>query len=175
MKKFIFIYVMGLLTCSSCSDFLDVEPQLQISHNEQFATEEGVREIARGIYYELEAITSSKTFIYPDLMGGNLIFTPSVTSAERNVDPRFAMTYGFQDMAIESDFASLYEDHYDMINQVNLVLERLGQLTFLSDTDRDQLHAELLVIRAYMHYQVSLMWAQHGGFYPRQKPYRDCL
>lgn len=165
MRNYIYLITVCLLL-SSCEDFLEVEPDLLVSFNEQLVTEAGLEEALRGVYITLEdRVTAEKAFIYPDVMGGNLTFPPDEDATpEVNIDNAFTNTYEFNDMAMSSEFESVYENYYDVINVVNVLLERLDSFNFISDTRRSQLEAELLTIRAYTHYMISLKFAQHHGF-----------
>lgn len=163
MKKYLVILVV-LLSLNSCSDFLDVEPDLQISFNEQFSTEQGVQEIVSGIYSDTEGLASSIFHIYPDYIGGNVAFTPSVTNREVTIFNTVDTSYPFQETPVDSDYTSFYGDSYNVINQINLVLERLESLNFIEDSRKSQLKAELLTIRALTHYNLSLLFAQNYGF-----------
>lgn len=163
MKKYIALVVL-ITSFFSCSDFLEVEPNLQISFAEQLATEDGVREIVSGIYRDTESLASSTFQIYPDYIGGNVAFTPSVTTNIVNIFNQVENSYSFQEMPTSSDYSSFYEDCYNLINQVNLLLENLDGMDFLDSSQISQLTAELLVIRAYAHYNLTLLFAQNHGF-----------
>lgn len=163
MRKAI-IYIAAVITLGSCSDFLDVEPDLQISFDEQFSTQEGVLQIVSGIYHDTEALASSVYQTYPDYIGGNVAFTPRVSSREVTVSNLADTSYPFEETPNDSDFTSFYGNSYDVINQVNIVLDRLDALEFLTDQQKQQLRAELLAIRAVTHYQLSLLYAQNRSF-----------
>ena len=152
------------LICVSCSDFLDVEPGLQISINEQLSTEEGVLQAYNGIYADVEELFSSVSSIYADLQGGNLSFTPRIGNKTIEVPANIENSYSFNDIYNISDYESYYRDCYEIINQVNILLERLTDFTFFTQKNINQLEAELLTIRALMHYQVSIHYAQNYHF-----------
>lgn len=165
MKKIIF-YLFTACTLASCSDFLEVEPDRQISINEQLSTAQGLEEAVNGLYRDLEALLSSKLFPYGDLMGGNLTYTPTVSTREVNIRAELAQVYNFADLATGSDFESYYGDSYNLINQVNLLLENKARFTYLSAERLQQLEAELLAMRALVHYQLALLYSQNYGFTP---------
>jgi hypothetical protein len=165
MKKTI-LYLFAAVTLLSCSDFLDVEPDRQISINEQLGTVEGLDEAINGLYYNLEALISSKRYIYGDVMSGNTTFSPRISNRAVQVGNEVVNTYGFLDTALASDFEAFYRDCYTIVNQVNLVLERKDGFTYLSSERSIQLEAELLAIRALVHYELSLFYAQNYGFTP---------
>jgi hypothetical protein len=147
-----------------CSDFLEQEPDLQVSINEQLSTREGVLQAYSGIYRDIEAILSSTYAVYADALGGNIAFTPSVTQGAVTIPGQIERAYNFNATQEDLNFDGYYDDLYDLINQVNLLLDRLNAFSFFSDPELNQLQAELLTIRAFTHYQVSLVFAQNYGF-----------
>ncbi len=149
---------------TGCSDFLEQEPDLQVSFNEQLSTREGVLEAYSGIYRDIEAILSSKFAVYADALGGNITFTPSVTQGTISVPEQIERVYNFNAIPEDLNFEDYYEDFYSIINQVNLILNRFSEFSFFSDTELNQLQAELLTIRAFAHYQVAIVFAQNYGF-----------
>lgn len=148
----------------SCSDFLDVEPELQISFREQLSTVQGVQEIVSGIYRETEALASSKFTTYPDYIAGNIAFTPLITSKVVRLPFQIENSYNFQDVAIDSDYDSFYDNSYATINEANLLLESLDGIAFFTEIQKNQLRAELLTIRAFVHYNLTLLYAQNYNF-----------
>ncbi|AGC77898.1 putative outer membrane starch-binding protein [Nonlabens dokdonensis] len=165
MRKIIY-FITILISLNSCSDFLEVQPGLLVSVDEQLTTETGVEEALRGMYLDLEAtVTSERVFIYPDLIGGNLSFSPDLDATpEVDIDNNFTNSYEFNDMAMESEFQSTYESYYNIINHINILLSRINDFNFLSTERINQLQAELLTSRAYTHYLLSLKFSQHHGF-----------
>ncbi|NQX86724.1 MAG: RagB/SusD family nutrient uptake outer membrane protein [Flavobacteriaceae bacterium] len=166
LKKLIYISAIILLAVS-CNDFLYQEPDLQISINEQLSTREGVLQAYNGIYYDTEDIFSSKFAVYADALGGNITFTPSTLGdAIVTIPDEVFFAYNFNANPQELNFDEYYDEWYAVINQVNLILSRIGNYTFFSTSELNQLQAELLTIRALAHYQVSLLFSQHNGFTP---------
>ncbi|BAO55820.1 RagB/SusD family nutrient uptake outer membrane protein [Nonlabens marinus] len=163
MKKFFYISSLFLITLS-CSDFLDVEPDEQVSFDEQFSSLEGVQQILSGVYFQIEAQTSSFIHVYPGIMGGNITFAPRIINKVLEVPSNINLTYSFQNTPESSEFETFYDTGYDIINSVNLALERVDGLDFLSSLQKDQLLAELLTARALAHYQLSLVFAQNINF-----------
>lgn len=156
--------VFFLLILFSCNDFLNQEPDQQISIDEQLSTKTGVLEALNGIYRDIEAIQSGITLVYADIQGGNLTFTPAVANKTITVPSTFENSYSFNDDEQQSDYEGYYQEFYDIINQTNVILDRFETYTFLSESDKNQLKAELLVCRVFAHYQVSLLYAQNYNF-----------
>ncbi|MGB5944353.1 MAG: RagB/SusD family nutrient uptake outer membrane protein [Leeuwenhoekiella sp.] len=165
MKKFKLHSILILsVSLFGCSDFLEVEPDQQISITEQLSTKAGVLEALNGIYRDVEAQLSGRTRLYADLQGGNLTFSPSVTTQLIGVPGAIENSYDFSDLEEQSDYAGMYADYYDIINQINVILAEINAFDFFSSAESDQLEAELLSIRALAHYELSIHYAQNYGF-----------
>ena len=167
MKKIVLIAFMILsFGSNSCSDFLEVEPDFQVSIDEQLSTKAGVLEAYSGIYRDIEALVSSNYILYAELLGGNMAFTPNALTAEVSVPLQFELAYNFNASEMESELIFFYSDCYNIINQANLLLERFDGFSFFSSEELNQLRAELLTVRAFTHYQVTLVFAQNYNFAP---------
>ncbi len=148
-----------------CEDFLDQQPEQQVSIDEQMSSKAGVLQAYNGIYRDVESIFSSKFAVYADALGGNISFSPRlVADADVIVPAEIEFAYNFSATPQELNFESYYDDWYAVINQIHIILERLEEFSFFTATELRQLEAELLTIRALSHYQLSLVFAQHFGF-----------
>ncbi len=164
-KSKIVLACVCLLFMVGCEDFLEQQPEQQVSIDEQMSTKEGVLQAYNGIYRDVEAIFSSKYAVYADALGGNISFSPRlVADADVIVPGEIEFVYNFNATPQELNFEGYYDDWYSTINQVNIILERLNDFSFFSTEELQKLEAELLTIRALSHYQVSLLFAQHFGF-----------
>jgi len=164
MKKTTLYLLVLCMTCYACSDFLDQEPDQQISINEQLANKEGVLMALNGIYRDLEALFSSREIIYADVQGGNISFTPATNNKFIETPSVIEKSYAFSDKEDESDYANYYKELYDIINQANLILSKSEGFSFFTQDEQNQLQAELLSIRAFAHYQIAIHYAQPYHF-----------
>lgn len=164
MKKRIIHSILIALVLSSCSDFLNVEPDLQVSFEEQLSTKPGVLQAYNGVYRDVENLMSSNYILYADVLGGNIAFTPNSTTGIVSEFFQIEDAYNFSSTATTLEFDDYYERSYEIINQANILLERLDAFTFFTLEELQQLEAELLTIRAMAHYQVSLLFAQNYNF-----------
>lgn len=160
------IYFTLLVLLQACSEFLVVEPDSQVSITEQFSTMEGVHQAINGMYYEFEDLYTDDFFIYADLVGGNLSFSPAEKDQiveippNRNID----QVYEFRDQASNSDMEGVYDQAYEIINATNLIIEQTAESSLLSDAEIQQIRAEALACRACTHYILSILYAQQFGF-----------
>lgn len=163
------IMLLGLILFS-CSDFLEQEPGNQTSITELLSTKEGVLAALNGTYTTLEASVREERFaVYADMQGGNIKFTPIPTGSNRGniiIPFRIENVYSFQDQAISGDFSSFYQQSYSVINQANLILEFVDDLNDATNSEKNQIKAEALSIRAYAHFLLALVYSQNYDFTP---------
>ncbi len=160
------IYLVSILcmTVYACSDFLDQEPDKQISITEQLSSKEGVLMALNGIYRDIEGVLSSREIVYADVQGGNMTFTPAANDKLIKTPSSIENSYEFSDREDESEYANYYKEVYDIINQANVILSRFDGYSFFSESEQNQLQAELLTIRAFAHYQVAIHYSQPYNF-----------
>ena len=164
MKIYKITYLCCLFLLISCDDFLKIEPGEQVSINEQLSSKNGLKLALNGLYDDIESLISSSSNIYADIQGGNITFSPTINNKEVRVSSIVENSYNFSDTAEESDYTGLYISLYEIINQANVILAYFDTYTFLSSEEKNQLQAELVTIRAFAHYRVSVMYAQNYNF-----------
>lgn len=157
-----------LLSCYNCSSFLEQEPGSQTSIDEQLESSAGIVTALNGAYSSLEETVRGERFaVYADLQSGNITFTPTETGSNiGQITPTLNLenVYNFTDLSNDSNFESFYDSNYDIINQANLILEYVEDLVDVSETLKNQIKAEALTIRAYSHFLLANVYAQHYGF-----------
>lgn len=165
--KYITIAIL-ILSAQSCSDFLEQEPGTQTSIDELLQNKQGVLMALKGLYTNVESNVRGERFgVYADLQGGNLKVTPYETTANKGeitIPTALKNTYSFEDQADVSDFKTFYDGSYSIINQANLILEYTPKLTDATETEKNQIIAEALTIRAYAHFLLSLIYSQNYGY-----------
>lgn len=158
------------LLMQSCSDFLEQEPGTQTSITEQLKNKEGLLKAMKGLYGEVEAAVRPMPYsVYADLQGGNLKFTPTIsTSISSNgqitTNSNIAGFYSFDDQADNSNLSGFYGNCYDIINQTNLLLEFTDALPDATVAEKNQIKAEALTIRAYTHFLLSEIYTQNYDY-----------
>ena len=167
MKNGIILFLLLLLS-TSCRDFLSREPGMQSSFDEQFSSPEGVLQALNGTYANLNAALSSNKYVYADLMGGNLTFSPNLAGSNAGqirVPAPYALIYSFDDNEEETNFGAVYTDFYSLIASANTILERIDDVE-MDAAVRDRVVSELLAIRALCHFELVRLYAQPYGITP---------
>ena len=163
--KNLLICLIGICSCfMGCEDFLDQEPGTQVSIKEQLSSKIGVEQAFSGLYYDFEALLSSRNILYADVQGGNITFTPDINDQIVTVPVDIENSYDFSDTEEASDYVGYYEELYVIINQVNVILEYFDEYSFFTGQEKSQLLAELLTLRAFAHYLVAIHYAQNYNY-----------
>ncbi|APD07436.1 hypothetical protein UJ101_01929 [Flavobacteriaceae bacterium UJ101] len=166
MKKIIFCTNFIFLLFCSCSDFLDQEPDQQVSIDEQLSTLEGVQQALNGAYETLESVVSGESyFLFADTMTGNTAFTPSIVNKSISEPNAFDDVYpDFIDDKTTSDLGSFYTNSYRVINEVNLILEYVDQLSDASQQQKDQIKSEATAIRGFSHFLLVQLYGRDFAY-----------
>lgn len=167
MKKFIIPIIFGL-GLTSCSDFLEREPVEQISIRDQFSTKEGALKALNGVYYSTRSTYFGlANFTYGDLLSGNISFSPrpsGVSAGIEIVPSSVELLYNFSDDPNISQLKLTYSDNYQIINNLNLILENIDSTPDVDESLNKQIKAEALAMRAFIHYQLLKFYAQNYSF-----------
>lgn len=164
MKKII-VSLTFLLTLNSCRDFLVVEPVEQISIKTQLSTKDGMLVALNGAYYQLKSSTihSTAPYVYGDLLSGNLGFSPSNSTGLISAPNAVENLYNFEESKLQNatTTSSFYSGSYSLINNLNLILQYIDDLTDATESEKKEIKAEALAMRAFMHFQLYKMYGQN--------------
>lgn len=166
MKKII-ITISLLGSIISCSDFLTVEPIEQVSINQQLSNKKGILVALNGAYYDLRSSTifSLEPYIYADLLSGNLGFSPSSNTSLVGIPTlgSVAGTYNFDYNKTEKSntIFGFYSGSYELINNLNLILQYVDAIPDATESEKKQIKAEALAMRAFIHFQLYKMYSQN--------------
>lgn len=155
-KNKIIIWVFVSLLTTSCSDWLDVKPEMQVEREELYSSEKGFQSALVGCYTKLKQGT---------LYGRGLTFGNIEYMAQHWVaDETYQL---FKDFDYESDFVkssmeSVYRDMYNAIAQTNDLLHYLdlNQNVFADTNGYNLIKGEALAIRAFCHFDILRLFGQ---------------
>lgn len=166
MRKFIII--LGILSSvTSCRDFLTVEPIEQVSINQQLSNKQGILVALNGAYYNLRSSTilTLAPYIYGDLLSGNLGFSPNPNTSLINPPSSGAIAtiYNFEYDKTETSntINGFYSSAYQLINNLNLILQYVDAIPDATESEKKQIKAEALAMRAFMHFQLYKIYSQN--------------
>ena len=156
-----------LASFTSCSDFLTREPVEQVSINDQLKNKKGILEALNGAYYQLRStIQSEVPYLYGDLQVGNLGFSPNSNTSVIATPTRIVNIYNFDDRKIESNISMFYSDSYQLINNLNLILQYVDNISDATDSEKKEIKAEALAMRALIHFQLYRIYGQNYTYTP---------
>lgn len=162
MKSIIYTFLITIvLLLSSCSGWLDVNPQTEIKAEKLYEDEYGFQTALTGAYIlmaEKPLYGETMSYYFPELMAQNWAYVQNGIS---EID-RLA-SFNFTTSNEQKDFiAKIWINYYKVIAQLNHILE------FLEKSDvsfkygnKDIIHGEVLGLRAFLHLEVYRLFAPH--------------
>ncbi len=158
-----------LLCITSCQDFLNIEPQDQISKTEALRTLDGIDAAIVGAYSSLgERAYYGQYFpAYPEL-AGHMQPNPAAAGTAGVAENANAVIATFRegnffttDAGYENNnFDGFYATLYEHLNRVNNIIEALEALETDQPTRRNSLLGEALALRAIAHFDLLRLYAQ---------------
>ncbi|WP_173021442.1 RagB/SusD family nutrient uptake outer membrane protein [Lewinella sp. W8] len=162
MRK-IWMLLLPLLGWLSCGNFLDIEPQDELSRAEALSTIRGIDAILVGAYQQLSFTDYyAQSFLFFPEMVGNLV--PLDDNAGSVL--RYRQVH---DLNVPSDYEGsalnqLYDRPFTLLYAVNDVLAALPDLEEGTPEQRASLRGEALHLRAVAHFDMVRVFAQAPGF-----------
>ncbi len=156
MKKIhIALLCMGLSVMSSCSDdLIDLTPTHSLSRQNVFGKIEDFEPVLNGTYASMRDLYSYGLFqsVMPDMMSDNTIETfESLVNYKAVTD----WTY----VADELRAAEVWRFNYLMINDVNLVMESIGQYEATNQKLANRIKGQALALRGLLHFNLLQYYA----------------
>lgn len=157
MKNTHIIYIITAfltLGISSCENELDIEPAESISLEKALSTENNIENVLIGAYEEIGQNTSfgGRTQVISDLLGN----TDQVGWEGTFIQPRQAFSKG---ILVDNSFVrDIWGNSYEVINQVNLVLDNLDKIEDIET--RNRIEGEAKFLRALSYFDLIRLFAQ---------------
>ena len=166
MKK-IFLIIVLLIACVSCSKWLDVKPYDKISNDELFSTESGFIKHLNGIYIELNSdmlygATLSVEMV--EVMGGAYVIgtDKSVWGNYQNLED-----YEYGTQYWRARLNETWNKAYSLILNCNLLLESLENTDVKFTGDNYKIiKGEALALRAMLHFDLLRLFGPVYSRYP---------
>lgn len=162
MKSIVKLLVLNVvLTCYSCSDWLNVNPQTEIKATELFKEEYGFKTALTGVYIMMaeEALYGKNMSSYlPELLARNWYFGSSSLDQLYRISNYDLVTQEEE----KSLFSELWIHYYKAIAQLNNILEELENTKVNFEAGNDKLvKGEALGLRAFLHFELFRLFASH--------------
>ncbi len=149
MKNTIYILFVLLVTASSCSKILDVEPTQSISADQAITDKNGLDKAVTGAYNSLQSVGTygRNQIIVNDLASDNLFWTGTTQE--------YSQIYNNDIPADNGVVDGIWSANYDGLSRVNNVLYRIDDITGLSTDEYKRYKGEALFLRALFHFNLS--------------------
>lgn len=158
----IFIMTAVLLCLSSCSEWLDVRPDTQLSESDQFSSEVGYKDALIGVYQSIAAESlygKELSFGLVDVLGQNYTNTNSPGHVYFS-----ASTYAYQDASAETKINSIWNNQYASIAQINYLLKDIDKNKALfTGNNYGIIKGEALALRAFLHFDLLRLFSAHAA------------
>jgi hypothetical protein len=165
-KKLYIVYLLSLLLCGACNDWLDVDPVDRVKEDKQFSNEDNIKSALNGLYWQLAG---------RNLYGGQLSQTTLEAMAHYYV-------YATEQGAIESDvihqlayfnytgdrarsrLADVWTTAYTTLLNINNYIKGVGESgATMSDAHRNILLGEAYGLRAYLHFDLYRLFCRYDA------------
>lgn len=150
--KCIFLFCVGLSVLSSCSEsLLDVNPQMQNTSNNFYKSEEQLDLGVTGAYSTLQL---SGQYEISNLLLGELPSDNTWDEVPANDGGNCGQLDEFNMTSGNTITENSWRDNYIGIQQCNVVLNRIGELTNISETKKNTAIGEMKFLRGLMYFNL---------------------
>jgi hypothetical protein len=150
--------ILSVLFLVSCSKWLDVKPQSQVSAEQLFSSQTGFEEALNGVYTRSSQqgeYGDELTFGFPDVLAQN--YTMPAQDYQHYLQTSI---YNYGDIDFISRKDTVWSGLYNAITNCNLILANIGQgKKFLSAVDYGIIKGEALAMRGYLHFDLLRLFA----------------
>lgn len=164
----IMAWIVGCLTISACSDFLNQNPKDQLERLEALENQQNYYDALNGVYV---------------MLGDNYLFGHHLTygiieQMARNyaIDPSSDIFFWqYSGNNLKETVSNIWTEMYSMIANINSVLDEIdNHQTIFDEGVYELIKGELLSIRAFAHYTLVKLYAPDYNVSPKAKgiPYR---
>ncbi|WP_339923813.1 RagB/SusD family nutrient uptake outer membrane protein [uncultured Cyclobacterium sp.] len=146
MKKYI-IYILTLLAGTSCSDFLELQPEHQISDGSFYKNANDFETALIGSYSSLQNLYDANLVYVGELTTDNAEIqwtTPSISEVELD-EVNFTPSNGFLN--------AIWQISFNLVSQSNNILSRIDEVD-MGTQIRDQIKGEALFLRAFGYFNL---------------------
>ena len=155
IKSSLYLFALATTIFSSCSDYLNVQPEDKIMETQLFSTPQGIRSVLNGMYISL-----SGNALYGDNM---TLSTMDILAQRYNVPSTHNLnkisTYAYGDSPASSRLETIWSNSYSLILNVNSFLENIDKYKGVLDAKTEAIYkGEALAIRAFMHFDLLRLY-----------------
>lgn len=155
MKKIFFTILACSLLFSSCNDWLDLDPALEIRQDAIFETEQGFKDVLTGVYIRMgtpQLYGRNTSMILPELLAQDWTFS-------RNDMATAVSGFDFTQTDARSLLETVWLQYYQCIVNLNSILAVIDDKKDLfASGNYELIKGEALGLRAFLHFEVLKLW-----------------
>ena len=147
--------IVSLLT-TSCNDWLDVKPEMQVEREELYSSEKGFQSALVGCYTKLK-----QNMLYGEhLSFGYIEYMAQHWIADETL--QLFNDFDYESDYVKSSMESVYKAMYNTIAQTNDLLHYLdiNKEVFVDSNSYNLIKGEALAIRAFCHFDILRLFGQ---------------
>ncbi|HRO46528.1 RagB/SusD family nutrient uptake outer membrane protein [Agriterribacter sp.] len=149
MKNYIIITVLISVLGAGCTKTLELEPISTISTASFWKTEDDANGALRGMYIRLRSVTAANLYLWGEARSQNL---------KQSVGNDFTNLRTFNNTLDPTAAGPDWSSVYRVINDVNLILKYLPNISFKTEAARNRALAEAYTMRAYCYFIMAKTW-----------------
>lgn len=157
MKKIkLIISLIVAMFLTSCSDWLDVQPETEKDRTELISSANGFKQMVYGTYINMTSTSlygDALTYGFLSGLARDYTYKPAYNSSNWK-DYQYTMS------GVRSQIDNIWSKMYNNIINVNSVLNSIGEKKSLFENNEgDLVEGEMLAMRAYCHFDLLRMFA----------------
>ncbi|MCO4294052.1 RagB/SusD family nutrient uptake outer membrane protein [Solitalea sp. MAHUQ-68] len=149
--KYITLVLLGVLSVSSCKDYLTVDPLTTVAQPTLYESETGFKDALTGIYMQMKST---------QLYGENMTMTTMehlVSSWETDVNSVGSNlnSFNYTDAQVQNTFEGVFGAEYKAIANINAILDHIDEKKDVFQPGMyETIKSECLALRAYCHLDI---------------------
>lgn len=157
--KNIFLVATGVVFFTGCADFLDSDPITKLVESNYYSTEKDAETSLIGCYDGLQSIWTGDdlpSLVGPSMMSDECFAGGGIGDGVGNV-----MLDEFDKDRSPADvnmYNTQWINSYKALYRCNMLISKIDQVNWKSDTKRNQIEAEARFIRAYVYFEMVKLW-----------------
>lgn len=171
--KTIHICIIGLLAmlCTSCNDWLTVQPKSLSPSEKMFESETGFKSALTGLYLEMRYAYTPGDIINGGL-GLEYMANDYAFNSNTSVMNHMLSMHNYTDQNIDRIFGYLFMRYYKIITNASEIINNMPKKEGILTTDEANLiEGEALAIRAFCHFELMRIWGPVPGHEDAAKTY----
>ena len=148
MKNYIYILIAGVLTLTSCNDFLSRSPLSDLSPENYFTDKAEMKNWNAGIYDAFQNALSQKQILYGDVRSDNVHTTS------------YAADWLYMNAITPSRSECSWQAFYQCISRCNIGIEKYPTIPNILESEYAPYMAQCYGMRAYMYFWATRVWGK---------------